>query len=235
MEHFWTFFSFPLNLLLAVLWMLTWGWIWKRYPNSSVIRFLLSYKATIIVLTLLILSCLWLGFSGDRGFVRSVLFIMVLLSVQTVVFLITLRGWRRPGGEVRWRFLLIHAGFLLALGAGFWGSPDSYELRAKAIKGQTISEAYDMDGSRRGLGYDMVVTDFSAAQATVSVDGGNEIVIKVNKPYNIRYGEDIYIASVSDSYCILQIVREPYRYFALAGILMLLAGAFMLFLKGPQR
>ena len=53
--------------------------------------------------------------------------------------------------------------------------------------------------------------------------------------YSMRLGEEVYLTSVSDSGCVLQIVREPWRYFALAGILMLLAGAFMLFIKGPQR
>ena len=235
MEHFWTFFSFPLNLLLAALWMLAWGWLWKRYPRSSVVRFLLSPAATISSLALLILSCLWLGLSGDESFVQSILFVIILLYVQTVVFLITLRGWKRPGGQVRWRFLLIHSGLLLALGAGYWGAPDSYELRVKCAKGESVREAYEMDGGRRGLEYDLTVTDFADYQAFVRVNEGEDVLIEVNKPYNVRFGEDVYISSVTDSYCVLQIVREPYRYFALVGIIMLLVGAFLLFIKGPRR
>lgn len=245
MEHFWTFFSFPLNLLLAVLWMLAWGWLWKRYPSSSVVRFLLSPAATISAIALLILSCLWLGLSGDENFVRSLVFVFILLYIQTVVFLITLRGWKRTGGKIRWRFLLIHAGLLLALGAGYWGSPDAYELRVKCSKGESVREAYEMDGGRRGLGYELTVTDFgieyseegqpSDFHAIVTVKNGKDVLVKVNKPYNVRFGEDIYLSSVTDSYCVLQIVHEPYRYFALVGIIMLLAGAFLLFIKGPRR
>ena len=52
---------------------------------------------------------------------------------------------------------------------------------------------------------------------------------------NVRFGEDIYLTSVSDEGCVFQIVREPWRYFALVGILMLIAGAFMLFVGGPRR
>ena len=72
-------------------------------------------------------------------------------------------------------------------------------------------------------------------EAQVSVDGGEPVSIIVNHPHSVHFGEDIYLASVTESGCVLQIVREPWRYFALAGILMLLAGAFMLFIKGPRR
>jgi hypothetical protein len=72
-------------------------------------------------------------------------------------------------------------------------------------------------------------------EATVSVDGEEPAVLSVNHPISAGLSEDIYLASVSEEFCILQIVREPWRYFALTGILMLIAGAFMLFVKGPGR
>jgi uncharacterized membrane protein HdeD (DUF308 family) len=33
----------------------------------------------------------------------------------------------------------------------------------------------------------------------------------------------------------MQVMREAWRYFTLTGILMLIAGAFMLFIKGPEK
>jgi hypothetical protein len=69
----------------------------------------------------------------------------------------------------------------------------------------------------------------------VSIDGGEPVLLQVNDPYSVKIGEDVYLASVSARHCVLQIVREPWRYFALAGILMLLGGAFMLFINGPRR
>jgi hypothetical protein len=36
------------------------------------------------------------------------------------------------------------------------------------------------------------------------------------------------------SYCILEIVREPWKYLTVAGIVMLLAGALLLFIGGPD-
>ena len=245
MGHFWTFFAFPLNLLLAILWFGGWAWLWKSRPACRVVRFMLSPSATISALLLFLSGCLWIGFSGAREFVQTVPFVMVLLYVQTVLFLVTLRGWRRSDGVVRWRFLLIHAGLMFALGAGFWGAPDSTEMRLPLAGGQASEKAYLMDGSITSLGYQLSLDDFkvetsvdgkpSYYEAIVSVDDGDSVRITVNHPYSVRCGEYIYLASVSDAGCVFQIVREPWRYLALSGILMLLAGAFMLFIKGPRK
>jgi hypothetical protein len=105
--------------------------------------------------------------------------------------------------------------------------------------------AFREDGSVTGLGYSLKMLDYkielsdsgvpSAYEAVMSVDEGEAVDLTVNDPFSVGFGEDIYLASVTAEYCILQIVREPWRYFALAGIIMLLAGAFMLFIKGPRR
>lgn len=245
MENFWTFFSFPLNLLLALIWMTGWGWLYKRHSKCAAVRFLLSPAATVSSITLLLAACLWIGFSGDRQFVRSIFFVLVLLYLQTVLYLILLRGWKGSDGSVRWRFLLIHAGLLLALGAGFWGAPDSYELRVQLAHGQAAETAYRLDGSVTGLGYELKLDDHdmkvsddgrpSYVEAFVSVDGAGPVWISVNHPYQLSMAESIYLTSVSEKSCVFQIVREPWRYAALAGIIMLLAGAFLLFIKGPRR
>ena len=245
MGGFWSFFAFPLNLLLALLWLVGWGWLWKNRPQSAAVRFLMSPSATVSSIVLLLASCLWIGFSGERAFVESVVFVLVLLYVQTVLLLVTMRGWRRPQGQVRWRFLLLHAGLLLAVGSGFWGAPDSSELRLALSRGEESETAYHMNGNVTGLGYRIKLHDYnveyavsgapSAYEAQLVIDDAEPVRLAVNDPYGVSIGEDIYLASVSDNYCVLQIVREPWRYFALAGILMLLAGAFMLFIKGPRR
>ena len=244
MEQFWTFFSFPLNLLLALLWLVGWGLLWRHRPDCRPVKFLLSPIATMSALSLLIVAGLWIGFSGNRVWVQSVPFVLLLLYVQTVVYLVTLRGWKRKSGQVRWRFLLIHAGFLLALGSAFWGSPDSTELRVKLERGEEVNVAYRLDGKVTSLGYQLRIDDYSIEcnedgkpvyyEAVVAVNGAAELVT-VNHPLSVGFGEDVYLASVSDSGCVLQIVREPWRYFALAGIVMMLAGAFLLFINGPRR
>lgn len=245
MEHFWTFFSFPLNILLAVLWMFGWGWLFKHHSGNPVVRFMMSPLATVLSLVLLILSSLWLGLGGYVSFVQSVPFVLILLYVQTVLYLITLRGWKRAGEGVRWRFLLIHSGLLLAIGAGFWGSPDSYELRLQLDRGEAASQAHLINGSRKGIGYEIKLVDFKTEysdsgkpvyyEAIISTDNNMDVCLTVNHPFSPRLGEDIYLTSVNDHGCILAIVREPWKYFALAGIIMLIIGAFMMFIKGAQR
>ena len=245
MNEFWTFFAFPLNLLVAVLWMLCLMWLRKAYSNNLVIRFLHSPAATISAISLLILACLWVGFNGDRAFVESFIFVLVLLYVQTVLFLITLRGCRRADGVIRWRFTFLHLGLLLALGAGFWGSPDSEEYRMRIYVGATSREVITPDARRMTLSYDIslldVCTEYSEDgipshyEAYISVNDQKVVKLMVNHPYSVKLGEDIYLANVSDDFCVLQIVREPWRYCALAGIIMMLAGAFMLFINGPRR
>ena len=245
MNEFWTFFAFPLNLMVAALWMLCLVWLRNNCSNSAIMRFLHSPAATISAITLLILTCLWVGFSGDRSFVESILFVVVLLYVQTVLFLITIRGWRRPDGAVRWRFLLLHFGLLMAVGAGFWGSPDSDEYRMRIYIGETSREAVTLASRRVMLPYEIsllsVETEYSEDgvpshyEALISVKDGKTVKLMVNHPYEVRFGEDLYLSSVSEDSCVLQIVREPWRYFALSGIIMLLAGAFLLFINGPRK
>ena len=245
MNEFWTFFAFPLNLLVAALLMLCLVWLRKTYSHSAAMRFLHSPAATISAICLLILSCLYIGFRGDRSFTESFVFVSVLLYVQTVLFLITLRGWRRPDGVIRWRFTFLHLGLLLAVGAGFWGSPDSEEYRMRMYVGETSREALTFDARRMVLPYEIslhdVCTEYSEDgvpshyEALISVNGQKEAKLMVNHPYGVKFGEDLYIASVSDDSCVLQIVREPWRYFALAGIIMMLAGAFLLFINGPRK
>lgn len=245
MQDFWTFFAFPLNLILAALWATGWGLLYKHRPESRPVRFLLSPVATISSIALLVIACLWIGLSGDRDFVRSAVFVMILLYLQTVLYMVLLRGWRRKNGVVRWRFVLLHAGLLLAVGAGFWGSPDSTEYRIRLQRGETTDFVYRLDGTTTSLAYKLTLNDFrmetaedgqpSFYEAEIAVDDSAPMKISVNHPYSVRMGEDIYLASLSADSCILQIVKEPWRYFALAGIIMMLAGAFILFLKGPGR
>ena len=236
------YLAFPVNFLIACLWALGIFIIWKKRRTSALVRFLLSPSATILSIVLLCASCIWIGTTGNNELVRSPIFILVLLFVQTVLYLITLRGYRGGNGKVRWRFVLIHLGLLLSLGSGFWGAPDVSEMRVRLSKGETTSQAFHLDGSINSLGYELKLVDFKSGsdgnkvfyEAEISIDSNMSEKISVNKPLEVNFGENIYLVSISDSSSVLEIVKEPWRYFTLSGIIMLIAGALLLFVRGPR-
>ena len=150
----------------------------------------------------------------------------------------------------RWRFLLNHAGLWLALFAGFFGSSDTRTLRIPLYKGEPAREAFDMNGVSYHLDYEMELRSFSveyypngspsrfAAEVRL---GDDEALLEVNHPYSYRLGEDVYLTSYDmasgneSKYCVLQVVIQPWKYIMVASILMMLAGAVLLFINGPKK
>lgn len=248
------FFVFPLNFLLAVLWIVAVYFLYRKLPRSPFVKFMLSPIATIASLGIFAAACVFIGLTGNREFVSSWLFATVIFSLLTVLLFVVMRGWKRqrPDGTilVRWRFILLHVGLLIALGSGFWGAPDSQTLRLQVSEGLPVKEAYMMNGESVWLPYEISLKSLeidtwengvpSYTGADIVIDG-KAVTVSVNHPYSNKLGEDIYITAygVDDEgqipYCILQIVREPWKYGMVVGILMLLAGALLLFLNGPQR
>ena len=164
-----------------------------------------------------------------------------------------LRGWRVRDGKklafasIRWRFLFLHVGILTVVAASFWSAPDSYTLRTRAVKDIPVSEAYYPDGRAEWLQYQIELKDFDVTYDAAGMPSdysaavivkGEPVVLKVNHPYSVSVAETVYLTGYDEkegSYCILQIVHEPSRYVVLAGIVMMLAGAFLLFINGPRK
>ena len=241
-----SFFAFPLNLISALLWIIAVVMSFRHARDSKAVRFMLSPAATLTAIGLFSLACLIIGLTGNREWVRSVPFIIIYLFLMTVLLYVVIRGWK-TGNIVRWRFLLNHAGLLLAMSSAFFGAPDSEELRLQVFKDMPAREAFRTDGARAWLSYEVELKDFrietyndgtpSSYEADVIV-AGNPVTLKVNHPYSIGLAEDVYLSSydsVSGEYCILQVVREPWKYPALGGIIMLLSGALLLFIQGPRK
>lgn len=250
-----SFFAFPLNLILAFLWA---GGIlaaWRHCGKSSFVRFMLSRKATVSAIILLLLFALSVGITGHREWTRTWFFATILLYFQTVLLFVILRGWKirksdgSRKGTVRWRFLMNHVGLLLAVASAFWGAPDSSVCRVQAMVDTPVREAYRMDGTSEWLPYSIELKDFkvetyengvpSMFEACLLVDG-ESVILKVNEPHSVRIGEDIYLsgydsAAEDSGYCIVQIVREPWKYAALIGILLMMSGALLMFVCGPER
>ena len=247
--------AFPVNMILSVAWVYFLFLLWKKHGKSFFVRYMLSPGATFLSIGLFLSYCIAIGVTGRRELVCTWMFALILLFLQSVLLFVLLRGWRMQTatgarlGAIRWRFIFLHAGLLIALGSAFWGMPDSGSYRLRAWKGQPVNEAVSQEGKTVWLKYDLVLEDFSVAYgpdgkpmdytANVIVDG-KDVLLRVNHPYARSFGEDIYLSGYDQSavdspeYCILEIVREPWKYAALAGVILMMAGALMLFIGGPR-
>ena len=237
-------FRFPLNILVMALWMALLTMMYRGKANSACARFMLSREATWLSLGMVVAIGITLGLQLEPSSTAWPT-VVSLLFVQSHLLLVILRGWRTKRG-IRWRFCLTHIGLLLALGAGFWGAPDREQLRAP-VQRYPSNDAYTMEGEERRLPYTLELKDFSIEEAEngtpthyeaqVMVDG-TMVTLRVNHPYARTISEKIYLISFPTSprgerYAIVEIVYEPWQWLSAAGIIMLLAGAMLLFIQGP--
>lgn len=260
------FFAFPLDILLALLWIGGMVYAYKEGRSSPAVRLWLSPRCTYWTLGWLLAGCLVIGlfpqlsvqeaaeksgiFShlGCYNFMSSWIFVTGLFVLLTHLGMITLKRGFLPGHN-RWRFVLNHAGLWLALFAGFIGSAEEQTLRIPVFRDSPNNEAYSEQGTKVYLSEALQLTDFTVEYypngsprhffAEVSV-GGKPVHLEVNHPYAANWAEDYYLTSydVQSSkprYCVVQIVREPLKCFMWLGIVMMLCGASLLFLSGPDK
>lgn len=239
------FFRFPLNMVLLALWCWAIFELHRTARRFVVARYLLSRQATITSVLLLAAGCMAMGLQAKPA-TDSYLFISLNLFVITQLSLVTLRGWR-DGSGIRWVFLFCHLGLLLALIAGFWGAPDTRIMRTELMSEPTKT-ALCQSGEVVQLDYKLSLVDFkadyyendtpSAYEAEVDIDG-RRVVLRVNHPHRVAFGEHIYLTSFEQkaegTCCIVQIVRQPWRVVMFVGIVLLLAGAILIFIRGPKR
>ena len=237
------FFRFPMNIILMALWLYGVVELYRRGAKSVVARYLLSVSATVTSIFVLAVGCIVMGLQR-RPATDSYLFLMAILFALTQLTMVTLRGWRNSSG-VRWLFLLCHAGLLLVLAAGFWGAPDKDVMRMRVTAEPSREMLYE-NGSRGIVDYTLALKDLrveyysngtpSSYEADVEV-ADRVVTLSVNHPYRVSMGEHIYPTSVDEkgSTCIVQLVRQPWQKVTLAGIVMLIAGAVLMFLRGPRR
>lgn len=240
-------FSFPLNIIIVVLWLAILVELYRRRANSSIAQYMLSLRATWLSLGLMAAVGIMLG-TQLKPATTSWVVVGSILFILSHLWMVILRGWRNKQG-IRLRFILTHFGLWLALTAGFWGAADREELRMVVESGKPTDMTIDEMGQPAILDYDIELLNFdveyydngtpSSYEAMVAV-GNRDVSLRVNKPYNHTLSETIYLVSYGanangEPYCILEIVREPWRWISTAGIIMLLAGSVMLFLRGPQR
>ena len=235
-------FAFPLNVLLALLWLMGVAHLWRKRDKVAG-EFMLSADATKISLAMMAIVGIVLGTQAEPR-TTSLSVISAILFTLTHLSLVTLRGWRNVNG-IRWRFTLLHCGLILLLGAGFWGAPDRHVVRMAFERGEQSNIAYSTSGGAENLSYEIELSDIrterddagrlSAIEADVVVDG-NSATLSVNHPASKGFGTKIYIVNdFRDGYAVIEIIDEPWHYLSLVGILMLLVGAVMMFAKGPKK
>lgn len=138
-------------------------------------------------------------------------------------------------------FLAVHLGIWLALFGGMAGAGDKKEMRVLLVRGTEVDKAYDAGGHLVPLRYKLRLDAFevernpadgSPAQYTAALRiDGEPCRLAVNSPFAVAPGEDVYLmdydrksGDAEVAYCVLQIVRQPWKYVVLSGIVLLLAG-----------
>ena len=181
-------------------------------------------------------------------FVLSYAWLLTLLGLVSVKHLLLFRLREIP-------FLLNHAGLFLALVCGALGSPDRQDLFMTVTEGTLATTAEDADGAVHTPGISVELHDFImelyplqpgarmqmpkrfASEITLFDREGKvcDAVIEVNKPLKAagwtiyQYDYDAQ-AGPESRISVLELVRDPWQPFVLAGILMMLCGALCLFL-----
>ena len=238
------FFAFPVNaagILLAVvgLWVLR-----KEKPTSPVTRLLASPSTTSILLALLAASCLCLGLTS-RPSPSSWWFFFLLTALFLHLLMVFYAGAFRKRPH-RLRFILIHGGLLLALLGGFAGTPDTAEWRLPVGKEWPTRQAYTPQYGKIRLPHSLQLKDFDVTyyangmpqdfQAHLLLDSTKDITLSVNHPYALSPNDDLYLVDyehvAEPRFCIVQLVRQPWKYVQSFGIWLLLAGCVLLFAQG---
>lgn len=239
-------FRFPLNVIIAAGWLYMVVELYRARQRNAVARYLLSPEASWLSVSIVVIACVIMGLQRKPA-VMSFPFAIATFFVLTQLAMVVLRGWRNVAG-IRWRFIFNHVGLWLVLFAGFWGAPDSDIMRTVVVPDYPTDEAYYVDGRKTILGYEMQLKDFraeyfdngtpSSYEADVLIDGEN-VTLSVNHPYARTWSEDIYLTGYDSEddrvSCVLQVVRHPWKWPMATGIVMLIAGAIMMFVQGPKR
>lgn len=244
------FFAFPLNLALIALHLIVIWYLYKEKGECGFVKWMLSPSATASALGLFAAACLIGGLSSDRTLTGSWWFVAVIFYFLTVLVFVTLRGIGKKR-RLRPVFVFNHIGLLIALGAAFWGAADNDECRLLLKPCDAVSEGWRPDGSRVVLAEEYCLEDFSVdyyennvpsvfeARINIgnkNVNGDNkDVLLKVNHPFNLSFAEKLYLSSYDavSGACVVRIVREPWTYAIYSGIILMLCGAFLLFVKPP--
>lgn len=239
------FFAFPVNAACILLGCVSLWILFKEKPHSRLSVLLSAPQTTYLLLGILFVSCLTLGF-GVGPATNSWWFVLLLLALTGHLLYTIYR--RMLIHRFRTRFLLVHVGLFLALLGGFAGSADTEEWRMVVRSDAPGREAFNKKGEKKILSRPFRLKSFKAEyypdgmpqdfEAIVDIND-KEATIKVNHPHSLSLTDDLYLVDYEHvakdhqpKYCILQIVRQPWKYLQWIGIWMLISGCMLLFIQG---
>lgn len=233
-------FEFPINIALMILWIAVIWTICREKRCSRFINTFASTKTSLTVIGIFITACAIQGFSSGK-LTGSWWFVASTALLLTQLLAVTIRGLSRKRPR-KLRFALLHIGLLLALGGGFWGSPDTKAWRIPVTEDKARDKVIDANGRFTYIEQSLRLKSSSVEfypdgqpkdyTAVVSVDDKQDIMLKVNHPYALSWKDDLYLSSINDGFCILEIVRQPWKYVQWCGIWMLIAGCVLMFAQG---
>lgn len=252
-------FSFPVNVALGAAWLYGTWFAWRYMRRLRPVAALFSGRMSITALALLALCAsaaglfpqtgaetpdgLWqrLGFYHiQSSWILRGIVLLVSTNLTGVIF----SHMKSP----RAGFLFSHAGLWLVLAAGLWGGPDRKDLRVQLFPGRETDRAYEAGGGAAPTPFTLKLLRFdmdrypdgspSGFSARLETGDGKMLEASVNDPARCE-GWSIYTAGYDSAspgeprYCIVQLVRDPWRPAMLAGILSLIAGAVLMLVRGP--
>lgn len=180
---------------------------------------------------------------GIHDIIHTWWFIAIIIALMANLLMVIFSREGKP------RFLLNHVGVFLALAGGFFGTPDTSVRRAPVYKDNPTREIFSMDGKAETARYEMSMTGFEIEQgdngsvqnykAFVTIDN-DPAEIQVNHPYRRNAFEDIYLVgydqkNAAPEYCVLEIVRQPWKHIMWLGIILMMAGCILMFIQGAEK
>ncbi len=212
-------FAFPVNLIIGLSMVLA---AWK-------FKCLSSDRHMTIALLLMIAAALVQGFMpAQASFTRSWPFVIVLTWFLTVLASRLFRKFSWAG-----------LGLWIALWSGMLGSADATVTRV-VVPRQEFTQTLLPFGMRMDeFQVDRYQTgepmEYRAQIILRDANREQSKTLRVNHPVHFR-GHQLYLMDYDTSkgsesdYCIVMVTRQPWRWLVLAGILIMLGGAFKTFI-----
>lgn len=255
-----SFMAFPVNVaIVAVLAGLLFVAV-REWGDSVFVRLLASRQMSVATLLLVAAACMVLGLvPQDTGavdariisalgfdrFTSSLVFYFVMLLLMVHLMVVTMRY--NKSRRMVWRFRINHIGLLVTLAALCFGAADTHRFRAVVPIGGTVERAFDSEGVSHRLGYTFTLTGFdmeyygNGTPSRFSADAmvnGSHANITVNHPWRATWKDDVYLvgydvkAGKDSVYCIMEFVCQPWKYAVVLGMVMMAAGAVLMFWGG---